>query len=134
MYEISKKFEPKSRTYFRSPKESKAFVVFKAFTREPLYVLTNENKSSTKEEISNIIKNVDFDYYFGSYNSGLKADLKKFIQAKDLTDSFILDTMGSPTDTKEIFREGKTVRYMEYTKYNIRIYFLNSIAVSYDEL
>ncbi len=134
MLDLNKKFEQKSRTYFLFPAGTSAFVVFKSFSKEPLYILTNKKTHSSKEEIKEMIENVDYQYYFGDYNSGLKMDLKKFIQNKSLTDLFILDTMGSPNESKETFRDGKSLRYMEFNKFGIRIYFSNSIAIAYDEI
>lgn len=61
-------------------------------------------------------------------------DLKKFIEKKTLTDLFVLETMGSPDESKESFRNGQSIRFMEYKRFGIRIYFIDSIAFTYDEI
>lgn len=130
MDQLNFKFEPKGRTWFMFPKDGDAFIVFKAFTREPLYVLTNKKESSTPDEIKALIADADFSQYKVKFIS----TLKKYIDKKNLTDSFLLETIGSPDDSGERYQNGRSVKYMHYKQLGIRIYLNNSVAYAYDEI
>ena len=138
MNETSKFFEPKKRTWFTwyngyYKDIYKGTVVLKAFTREPLYIVFDDKNEHTSQEVKDLIEKADYDFYFGEYNSGLKMDLQKFIKAKTITDTFLLETLGSPTKSYESYYNGKTVMVMDYSYLRIKIYLLNSIAFAYDE-
>lgn len=134
MSETNKFFEPKKRTWFASVKGYGAFVVFKSLTKEPLYINAYDGKSYNPEEIKSFISKVDYSDYFGYYNTGLKYDIKKMINNKTLTDTFLIESFGSPTRTYESFINGKTVNVLEYQGYGLKIYLIDSIAVAYDSV
>ncbi|WP_300669424.1 hypothetical protein [Soonwooa sp.] len=132
--ETNKYFAPKDRAWmgYSKNKDYSGTVVLKSLTTDPLYVVVHDNKEKTPEEIKNYIDNVDLSSYFGSYNSGLKMDLKRMIKEKSLTDLYLLDTLGSPSKTYESFYNGKTVSVMDYSFKRIKIYLVNSVAVGFD--
>lgn len=140
MYETDKYFEPKKRTWFSYSKEGKyrgIYVVFKSFTREPLYIHPNDGAEYTPEEIKEIINEIDYSYYFGNYYkgyppSGLYMDIEKYINEKTLIDSFVLDTLGSPSDYGESYTNGRSTKYYYYSQYKVKIWFANGLAVGYD--
>ncbi|CAI9680435.1 hypothetical protein HZQ11_12375 [Elizabethkingia anophelis] len=136
IYETTKYFEPRNRAWLASTKNKdyKCLIIYKSFTKEPLFVHTFDKQEHSAEEIINMINDTEFKYYFGDYNSGLKMDLQKYIDNRTLTDIFILDTLGSPTFSKESYQNGKSIRFMEYQGYGVRIWFSNSIGIGYDEL
>ncbi|AQX52565.1 hypothetical protein CMT42_15255 [Elizabethkingia anophelis] len=140
MYETNINFEPKRRTWFSYPKEGRyknVFVVFKSLTKDPLYVHPYKGEEYTPEEIKEIINETDYSYYFGDYYkgyppSGLYMDIEKFINEKTLIDSFVLDTLGSPSDYGESYTKGRSTKYYYYSQYKVKIWFVNGLAVGYD--
>lgn len=136
MFETSKFFEEKGRTWFtwiKGESNLKGFVVLKSLTKKPLYVLFQDKIEHTPEDVKEMISKSDYSFYFGSSNSGLKMDIDKLIKEKSLTDTFLLDTLGSPTKTYESHFNGKNVSVMDYSYMRIKIYLVNSIAIGYDE-
>lgn len=138
MFTTNRNFESKSRTWFATPNQGrfkfKCSVVFKSFTKTPLYITPNEHEIYTKEDIDEIMNDLSYSYYFGVNNSGFKADLKKYIVEKKLTDIFLLETIGKPSRSKESYTNGKEVRFMEYDEFGVRIWLINGYAYSYDEI
>jgi len=142
--ELNKLFEERGRTWNASTDLDKdAIVTFKSFTMTPLYVLFLNKKEYSSEKINDIIKSVNKDnhsytYYFGSHQYGhhwgVKADIERFIKQKSLDEKFLLDTMGTPSEVKDSFYGGKPAKCYVYLKEGVRIYYINGMAVGYDEI
>ena len=142
--ELDKLFEEKGRAWNASTDLDKdAIVTFKSFTMTPLYVLFLNKKEYSSEKINDIIKSVNKDnhsytYYFGSHQYGhhwgVKADIKSYIKEKLLDEMFLLETLGKPSEIKDSFYGGKPAKCYVYLKEGLRIYFIDGIAIGYDEI
>lgn len=141
--EYVKNFEEKGRVWNITSNNSEAQVYYKSFTKTPLFILFFDKKKYSSDKINDIINSINensnsgFNYYFGTIIDGekfvgLKSDLKKNIELKNIDEKFILETLGEPTEYKTSLYDGKPVNCMIYKDYGIRIYFSNSIAINYD--
>ncbi|SEV81582.1 hypothetical protein [Kaistella antarctica] len=131
--EVMLNFDKYERMYFEFPKKTTDFVVFKSLSKIPVFLLSTKN-DYTKEEVQKNVEEIDFTYYFGQYNSGLKMNLDKLIEEKTGTDIFVTDSMDSPNESKEMNIKGKKLRYMTYSKYGLKLWFEDSILVGYEQL
>jgi hypothetical protein len=100
-------------------------VYFKKLSNIPLFVIFNEKDYPSK--IKDIIKSYDYNSYLYSYS--YYYDLTKMMKSSTLTKKYLDEVFGDPTNT--ISGKGKTTAYI-YKKYNARIEFNDSIAMSVD--
>lgn len=141
--DLSKNFEIKGRTWFAMTKEDEdVAIIFKSFTKEPLFIFVWGKKDFSQERIQDLIKSSENDfhykYYFGENrlgkHFGLKSDLENYIKEKKLDETFVLNTLGSPTESKVSLFGGKKADCFIYSNYDIRIYFIEGLAVGFDEI
>lgn len=146
MAEINLHFEPKGRTWFAlASKEDDGeipMVIFKSFTKTPLYLLLSKNKNYSKEKIDEIINSINEDnssyIYYMSINKyghhwGIKSDVKKFIERNILDKDFLIETLGNPDEIKESIFGGNPATCFTYNNVGIRIYFKNNLGIGYEE-
>jgi len=141
--DLSKHFEIKGRTWFALTKEDEdVAIIYKSLTKDPLFIFVWAKKDFSQERIKDLIKRSEDDfnyrYYFGKHQYGsqwgLKNDLKTYIKEKRLDEEFVLSTLGEPTENKESLYGGKKAKCYVYGYYDVRIYFIDGVAVGYDEI
>lgn len=141
---VSFHFEPKARTWTASTElDESIIIVFKSFTKEPLFILAINKKPYSSDKIKDFMQSINEDnssykYYFGTHNYGhhwgLKGNIKTFIKEKTLDESFLLSTLGNPAEIKDSLFDGKAAKCLIYLIEGVRVYFVDGIAVGMDEL
>ncbi|AZA91190.1 Uncharacterised protein [Chryseobacterium nakagawai] len=134
--EFKTNFEKKGRVWSKIVTDDLIDVVFKSFTKIPLFVLIDGDKNYSSDRIQELIKMASEDdvYYFGRNHFGVKADIKKFIEKKTLDKNFLLETLGNPNEIKQSLFGGKSTECFIYLKEGVRIYFNNDLAIGFEEI
>ncbi|AYZ11936.1 hypothetical protein EGY05_08355 [Chryseobacterium arthrosphaerae] len=137
--EFQKNFEKKGRVWDAYVTDKLVTVMFKSFTKIPLCIMVSDDKDYSSDRIKEFINmvnenNVSYSYYFGQEKYGIKADIERFIKEKVLDKAFLIDTLGDPTAIKSSLFGGKPADCFIYDNDGFRIYFVNDIAIGYDEI
>jgi len=141
---ISFHFEPKARTWNASTDlDESILIVFKSFTKEPLFILALNKKPYSSDRIKDFINSINednsqYNYYFGlhkyGHHWGVKANIKTFIKEKKLDEEFLLSTLGKPAEIKESLFDGNPAKCYLYLIEGVRVYFVDGLAIGMDEI
>lgn len=114
-----------SYTHIGSLEAVQGDVIFKLFTDEPLFFVTNQ-----PEEIPEIIDSFDLQEFLNSWQ--LTNEIEAHIE-DGLTDLFMLETLGPPND-KTTTSDGSTrIEQWYYEPYNLTLFFTNGSVSRYVE-
>lgn len=144
IHKISLHFEPKGRIWTASSDLDKSIIiVFKSYTKEPLFIVSINKKPYSADRIRDFIfsvnpENSSYNYYFGKHDYGnhwgVKANTRTFIEKKILDEEFLTKNLGSPAEIKESVYDGEPAKCLVYLIEGMRVYFVNGMAVGMEEL
>lgn len=133
--DVDKNFELYGRTFSDNIKINDRYVslVYKSLSKDLLYVDAPKGIILTKEKIDELSQNIDESFYWKKPYSGMVYDIKYMIKHRILDSKFVIDNLGSPSQSGESYRNNKSLLYLDYKSYGFKLWFLNDICIAIDE-
>jgi hypothetical protein len=125
--QINKELEEQGRVYVdiqSSSTDNFTTVGYKLFTNKPLWILTDN-----PDKVNDAITRFDLNDLMTSWK--FESELEKYIKKGVLTDIFILETLGPPTNQAKYFDSNIAVENWTYDNLSLTLTLKKGIVTSY---